>query len=260
MQRCKDYESALARKQDWGEDLKRFDSLKKRPYNLKVEYSLELLREAKKRFKKICVACSFGKDSLVILHLAMQIWKKPLVVFNNTGVEYPETLKHRDLILEQWDIDYTEVKPETNFFKIAKEYGYPQMRWKNRTPKCCFLLKEKPASKFYKDNDIECTIVGITWDESYMRRWLAIRYKDQYYVKKEKINKVLPILYWDIEDVWRYTRENNIPINKAYEKTDRVGCMPCTGFIGWEAKMARMNYKLYKKVSHDLGQNLIEDF
>jgi len=59
-----------------------------------------------------------------------------------------------------------------------------------------------------------------------------------------------------------YIEQNNLPLNEAYEKysLDRVGCMFCTGFIGWEKKLARISPKILKKILRMMGQSNLEDF
>ncbi|RLI76074.1 hypothetical protein DRO97_01755 [Archaeoglobales archaeon] len=87
-----------------------------------------------------------------------------------------------------------------------------------------------------------------------------IRWKDYHYVKKHKIWKVLPLAYWNTLDIWSYIKQNNLPVNKAYEKVDRVGCITCTGYIGWEKDMAKLYPSLYKKIATDLGRPPLTQF
>jgi len=96
--------------------------------------------------------------------------------------------------------------------------------------------------------------LGITWDESYQRRWSIIRWGDYKYSKKKKTYRILPIAYWNTLDVWQYIEKYDLPWNKAYEYVDRVGCIVCTGFVGWEKQMAQVYPGLYKKIASDLGK------
>ena len=49
----------------------------------------ELVKGAIERHKgRIAVACSFGKDSMVVLKMALNILPNIPVIFENTGVEY----------------------------------------------------------------------------------------------------------------------------------------------------------------------------
>lgn len=257
----------------WKEALDHFETMKNKPLEEKIEYSLSLIKKVFQDHNPLrcCVACSFGKDSIVMLHLVRQINPNVKVIFSNTGVEFRETIQFKDFIVKEWNLNYTELKPIKTFWQCVEEYGFPDLRYlseqrkkkqKKGTPKCCYYLKEKPAFDFYRQNGIKAVFVGLTWDESYTRRWRIIRYGDYYYSKKKRIYTVLPIAYWNTDEVWQYVRDHNLPINPAYEKygVDRIGCITCTGYIGWKKEMARLYPKLYKKIMKDLQGSNLEDF
>ena len=54
---------------------------------------LEQIEQCLLKHDNPVVACSFGKDSLVVLHLVLQIQPEITVVFNNTKCEFPDTLR-----------------------------------------------------------------------------------------------------------------------------------------------------------------------
>jgi phosphoadenosine phosphosulfate reductase len=215
------------------------------------------------------LACSWGKDSFLMLYLVLKEKPDIKVVFSNTGVEFPETYKFRDMVLKDVfpGLNYTELKPERNFWEIVKENGYPAKSRYNQTqskkkgvPACCYILKEAPADKYYRDNNVDCVFVGLTHDEGRLRRTKIIESGTYYYVKRDKRFKCLPIAYWGEEDVFQYHFKNNLPLNEGYKHSPRIGCMPCTGHIGWEKQMAKSNYKMYRHVQKQLGQELISEY
>ena len=67
------------------------------------------------------VACSFGKDSLVVLHMVRQINPDIPVIFNNTLSEFPDTLLFKRQLQEKWTLNLVEAKPLDgwNFWKIV---------------------------------------------------------------------------------------------------------------------------------------------
>lgn len=233
----------------------------------KIIWSEQVILNALKSHKYPYVACSWGKDSIVMLHLIRKFCKDITVVFNNTMVEYPETYKYRDRMLQEWKIkNYYETKPIKDFWRCVKEYGYPKLRSSNQgntTPQCCKYLKDYPAKKLSKEKGFDCAFIGILGEESMQRRLLFIKHGYHYFVKKENIHKVQPIIIWKDEDIYEYVRIKRIPMNQIYSKLKgkmaRNGCMPCTGFIGWEKKLAKLNFPLYRKVQRDKGQILLSD-
>lgn len=246
--------------------LEYFDEMKSMPFDDKLEHSLSLIENVLNEHK-CCVACSFGKDSVVMLHLVRRFMPDIPVIFSNTGVEFKETLEFKEYLVKKWNLNYTELKPEKTFWQCVEEYGYPKQRFKSKghsgwKPKCCYYLKVKPPRMFYRENNIECVFLGITHDESYQRKWQIIRHGDYYYVKGEKIYKALPLAYWNEDNVWKYIEMFNLPVNPAYKKygINRVGCIPCTSHKKWEEQMMKLFPKLYRKIKKDmLGSNL-EDY
>ena len=228
----------------------------------------DLIKQSIKKYgKQIAVACSFGKDSIVVLHMALKYNPNIKVVFNNTGVEFPETIKYKEMIVKKWKLNLIETKPIKTFWECIDKYGIPQVRnkGKNRTPKCCYYCKEKPALNSYKEHNIIAVLTGLMACESRNRKLLMIRYENsidskdkigfcgqRYYAKTQGLWKIHPIAYWLEEDIWDYTKENKIPINPVYTKWNgiykRCGCLPCTAYLDWEKKLSKTHHKLYLKL------------
>ena len=277
--RKKLYESGVIqeyKKQQFAEALKLFCTMKAMTYEEKINYTKTIVRDAIGTFQdKIAVACSFGKDSTLIVHFALQVDPKIKILFSNTGVEYKETYQFRDFLVKEWNLNYHETQPIKSFWDCVKEYGYPKRRsdYKRRkkgnkaktgTPQCCHYLKERPSALWYKENGIEAVMLGITWDESYQRRFMLMRYGDYYRTKRSvpyAMYKIHPIAFWKTDEVWRYIRENNIPYNKIYDRgARRCGCAPCTSYLNWDENMAKLSPGLFRKVLRDQGGTQLSDF
>ena len=230
----------------------------------------DLIQQAIGRYgKHIAIACSFGKDSITILHMALKYDSNILVLFNNTKCEFPETIKYKNMLKELWNLNLIEVPPLKTFWQCITEYGLPTVRKSggkgSNSPKCCYYLKEKPAMLSYKKYGIIAILTGITADENINRKLLIARYngsnqeKDEvrfcgqrYYAKTQGLWKYHPIAYWTEKDVWNYIKRNNIPINPVYTKWNgiynRCGCLPCTAYLDWEKKLPKSHPKLYRKL------------
>ena len=223
---------------------KEWETYKNMPYEEKLEWSTNIIIRAIKSSNIHSVSLSWGKDSVVMLHLIRTICHKSLVVFADTGIEYPETYTYRDKMLKEVfneDIKYFETKPIKTFWKCVEEYGYPHNRkekGKVRQPRCCIYLKEKPLDDFQKENAVDTIFMGLQGTESMNRRRLFMRLGGYYHRKTTHQWVCLPLAIWTNDDVKRYVKENNVPINPLYSKMDRTGCMFCTGFKNWKKVMA----------------------
>jgi len=228
----------------------------------------DLVKQAVKRHgDSLAVACSFGKDSMVILHMALKYNPNIKVCFLNTGVEFPETIKFKEKVTNDWNLNLFESKPIKSFWECIKEYGVPVHRGKgtSRTPKCCIYLKEKPASILQKEIGVNAILTGLMACESRQRKLTMMRYDhkkapimsqgdvkfcgQRWFSKHDASWKYHPIAYWSEQDVWNYIYQNDLPINPVYYKWggiyNRCGCLPCTAYLNWEKKLSKSHKGLY---------------
>jgi phosphoadenosine phosphosulfate reductase len=235
-------------------------------------HPLQIIRKAiKNHGERLAVAWSGGRCSTVMLHMALRIHPNIKVIFVNTGVEFPETVKYVEKISKEWNLNITVVKPERTFWNIVEEYGFPKPRTpgdakkKKRSgdiPPCCRWLKKKPVKKYGEENGVEAFITGMRAGESRVRA-LVLRQKGAqfYFVKSEGVWKYHPLAFWSTREVSDYIVENEISINPIYEKIDRTGCWPCTAFMGWKENLIKANPRLYESLNRMLSdKKMLEHF
>lgn len=177
------------------------------------------------------VAFSGGKDSAVLLDLV----KKALphgsfvVIFGDTGMEFPDTYEVVERIKRECEED------ETPFY-IAQSHFNPQDSWKLFGPParvlrwCCSVHKSTPQTLKMreitgKDNYIGMDFVGVRAHESVTRS----KYNYENFGKKQKGQySYNPILEWTSAEIWLYIFANKIVINNTYKKgNSRAGCLFC---------------------------------
>jgi len=231
------------------------------------------------------IACSFGKDSMVVLHMALKVAPDIPVVWCDTKCENKFTYEFQKEITEKWklNLNIARAPKGVDFWTIAKEYGMPKVRGegKAREPKCCELLKNAPSEEVYTSLGTKCIFTGVTADESRQRFMLMARNANKaqaegipaddpdgygcgakYYGKMEGRYKVMPIIDWTEADVWAYHDLMEIPHCKVYDtcKGARVGCDPCTAYKSWMLRMPLQSPKTYEKVRKMKGISVLSDF
>jgi len=251
-----------------------------KPYEDKLRIAHASIQKALAQSKRQAVAFSGGKNSLVVLHLVLRYKPDVIVTFNNTGVEYPETVRYVHKIAKEWNLNFYELRPKWTFWQVMKRYGFPRASrsWESSKkygagivePMCCKLLKVEPVANFYNTKHIDCYFTGITAFESRGRKFRIAKHglicKVRYVGHSSQLNRptlaVYPIGLWTELDVWTYIEENNLPVNPAYEKygIERTGCMYCTSYIGWQRYLASNYPKVYKKILRMVGQSNLGDF
>ena len=184
----------------------------------KADISKTIIALAIKAYPKIFAACSFGKDSRVIIDLAMKVKRDIHFAGIDTGYEFEETLDYGNALVKELGMDFVWLKPSAEAVKrIDTEYGAEFI--KNDQYKCCEM--KIPAVEIFLPQ-FNAWITGLRRDETVYRKNTPI-------VEEGKIVKVNPIAFWTKDDVWQYIRENNLRYHPLYDKGyPSLGCKPCT--------------------------------
>lgn len=177
------------------------------------------------------VAFSGGKDSLVLLDLVRRALPKKsfVVVFGDTGMEFPDTYKLVEQVKKECEGDEIPFYVSHSHFKPCeswKLFGPPArvLRW------CCNVHKSAPQTLKLREitgkNDyVGMDFVGVRKHESVSRS----EYEYENFGKKQKGQySHNSILEWTSAEVWLYIFSHNLPVNEAYKKgNSRAGCLFC---------------------------------
>jgi len=225
-----------------------------------VSKSEYIIREVRSRFRNPAVLWSTGKDSTCTLSLIRNMFSRvPFpVVHLDTERKFPEMYEFRNKLSKEWDLDLIVAKNKEALDRVSP---------KNHL-ECCNALKTETLKQVLKEHCFDALILSIRRDEHYMRnierhfsprdeefRWHIVRPK-----KPEEVGdapfeslqnpelwdlyqtdfgedcshiRVHPILHWTELDVWKYTKENNLPVNPLYfskngKRFRSLGCVLCT--------------------------------
>lgn len=177
------------------------------------------------------VSYSGGKDSEVTLDLVQRALPHNsfVVIFGNTGMEFPDTYKAVYKAKER--CESLGIK-----FYIASFTRSPEESWRIFGPPsqtirwCCSVHKTAPQllklrEILGKSDFREMSFVGVRADES------AKRSEYDYISFGTKHNGQFscnPILEWNSVEVFLYLFQNKLYINDAYKKgNSRAGCLVC---------------------------------
>ncbi|MBU2574746.1 MAG: sulfate adenylyltransferase subunit 2 [Elusimicrobia bacterium] len=216
--------------------------------------SIYIIREAYRKFKKPAMLWSMGKDSCALLWLVRKAFfgRTPFpVVHIDTTYKMPEMIKFRDEKAAQWGLDLVVVKN-----RAALKAGISPARGKL---KCCTALKTHALRELLKKEKYNAVLLAIRRDEEGTRakeRCFSPRgggfewdFKDQPPELWDQFQtdsregahiRVHPLLHWTEADVWKYIRQENIPVIKLYfakngKRYRSLGCLPCTAPINSRA-------------------------
>ena len=166
------------------------------------------------------VACSFGKDSMVVLDIALQVDPNFQVFSIMTPFKPKETLQYKARMEQAWKLNIKTYQQKLNPLHIRPE----DIPYYAVDPDgCCNYYKVEPTREAIKDMQLEVWITGLRRTEG------RTRTDYDYEEHKGGLIKLNPILDFTETDVWRYLAINNIPVNELYKRGYRsLGCEPCS--------------------------------
>lgn len=168
---------------------------------------------------RFCVTSSFA--DAVLTHLASRVVPGIEVIFLDTGLHFPETLRVRDQVTNTIPVTVRSIRPTLTVGQQDGEYG---PRLFSRDPdSCCAMRKVGPLQKALEDYD--AWAAGLRRDESPTRaRTPVVHY--EYARDKVKVN---PLAAWKESDVDDYIARYQVPVNQLLKQGyGSVGCWPCT--------------------------------
>ncbi len=219
--------------------------------DLKVleEKSIFIIREAGMKFKNVAALWSMGKDSTAMLALARKAFlgKMPFPVIHiDNGIDFPETYKFRQDLAKKWKLNLivaeSEIKPDLvgsaccgknkpeTLKQVMSKYGFDALIVSIRRDEHGIRSKER----YFSERD-----KNFRWDYKNQRAELW----DDYASKLDDGGhiRVHPLLDWNEIDVWRYVKQERIPVNPLYFSRDgyryrSLGCTHCTLPLKSDAK------------------------
>ncbi|ANF21832.1 phosphoadenosine phosphosulfate reductase family protein [Thermococcus piezophilus] len=242
----KDYEALVAKERGTGVKVRRQKSITYREgrkatmedvlransieLGKKVEEARRFMRKTAMRYADLPIAVAFsgGKDSLAVLGLALEEFGDEgfTVFFNNTGIEFPETLEYVEELrkeLEPKGIKFVVADAGDAFWRALHVFSPPgrDYRW------CCKVTKLGPITMAIKENYPKGILmfVGQRKYES-IKRFKQPRVWKNPWVPNE--TGASPIFHWRALEVWLYIFSRGLKYNPLYEdRLDRIGCFLC---------------------------------
>lgn len=233
------------------------------PLEIKILKTLSRVREFINEFglDGVYISYSGGKDSEVLCDIVRKEYPNIKIVFVNTGVELPGTIKQVLKRKKQgWNLEI--VQPKKRFHQVIKDYGYPVVSKEQSQ-----YISEARGTKSEKLRNIRLN--GNKSNRGKIsQKWkylidadFKISHKCCYYLKKEPIkrfekeNNVKPFVatmaeesslrkssylktgcnsfegqrpisrplgFWTEKDVWEYIKTTNLDISEEYTKNGRT--------------------------------------
>lgn len=161
------------------------------PYKALVNKTSGFIRWALDRVENPYVACSFGKDSAVMLHLCLKHNPDISIRFIRWKFE-TEYIDNYDEIIKQWG--------EINLNQVIL----------SRTS-----LSDKRKDRYATDG-FDSYFIGLRKDESVARR-ITLKKDGMFYKNKAGLTRISPLADWTEKDIAAYVYSNNLPLLNTYK-------------------------------------------
>jgi len=169
----------------------------------------------------LCLATSFGPQSIVLMHLVSTICPATLIFYLDTELLFPETYALRDELSRRLGLKFKRVTSEHTVEQQAARNG-PRL-WARDPDQCCRLRKVLPLRRVLADK--RAWITGVRNGQSPLRAQAPLIEWDA----PNRVVKLNPIVRWTSRQVRDYIRGNDLPFNPLHDKGfSSIGCQPCT--------------------------------
>jgi phosphoadenosine phosphosulfate reductase len=187
--------------------------LDRQPAEKIIEWALDTFGE------RFCVTSSFA--DAVLVHVVSRVAPGIEVIFLDTGLHFPETLRVRDIVAATMPVVVKSIKPKLT---VGQQDGLYGPRLFQRDPDdCCFMRKVEPLERGLEPYD--AWAAGLRRDEGPTRANTPVVGFES---SRGKV-KVAPLAYWTEAEVQAYIKKHDVPVNELIKNGyGSVGCWPCT--------------------------------
>jgi len=199
--------------------------------------SIAIIREVAAEFRNPVMLYSIGKDSGVMLHLALKAFypsKPPFPLMHvDTTWKFQDMIRHRDMVAERYGVKlliYTNpegiargINPITSgsqiHTQVMKTDALKQALDKYGFDAAFGGARRDEEKSRAKERIFSFRSAGHVWDPRNQRPELWKLYNTR--INKGETIRVFPLSNWTELDIWQYTRAENIPVVPLYFSAPR---------------------------------------
>ena len=218
--------------------------------------AIYIIREVAAECENPVMLYSIGKDSSVMLHLAMKAFypEKPPFPFLhvNTTWKFREMIEFRDRRAKELGIEMLEyINPEgvekninpfdhgSSFTDIMKTQALKQALNKYRFTAAFGGGRRDEEKSRAKERIFSFRNSNQAWDPKNQRPEMWKLYNTE--INKGESIRVFPISNWTEKDIWEYIKRENIPIVSLYSAKERPVVKRGTNLIMVDDERMRLN-------------------
>ena len=194
--------------------------------------AITIIREVAAEFERPVLLFSGGKDSVVMLHLALRAFgpaRLPFPIMHiDTGHNFPELIEFRDRTVEQYNIELivASVQDSIDQGRIKEDTGPRATRNPLQTVTLLDAIAEHKFDSVFggarRDEERARAKERVyshrddfgQWDPKNQRPELWGLYNSRH--KRGEHMRIFPLSNWTELDIWRFINERHIPLPSLY--------------------------------------------
>ncbi|HEY7116047.1 MAG TPA: phosphoadenylyl-sulfate reductase [Tepidisphaeraceae bacterium] len=179
---------------------------------------------------EVVATSSFGAESALMIHLAIQHKPDIRIVMIDTGYLFPETWRHMEEMRRRFNLNVWVYRTKHDPIMWLREHGEGDPTWRNDDKKCCAANKNEPMDRAMKELRPKAWLRGIRRDQAKTRELARFVEWDE----RHNCYAVSPLLNWSGKEIYQYMKQHELPYHPLYEKGyPSIGCNPlsCTRAI-----------------------------
>lgn len=175
----------------------------------------------------LVMSSSFGADSAVLIHMAIQHRPDIRIIMVDTGYLFPETHQFMEQLRRRMNLNVWVYRTRNDPFAYLHQTGEQNPAWRNDIEACCAANKNEPFERAMADLRPRAWLRGIRRQQADTRK--SARFID--WSSRYNCYAISPLLNWTGRQISQYLDVHNLPRHPLVEKGYlSVGCNPlsCT--------------------------------
>lgn len=195
------------------------------PYKRRIDHAIEITKEALSNAKKPLLSFSSGKDSIVLLDIAIKAGFRGDLIFFKYGIssDVETPVENIDLLkyyAEKHGLKYhiLDCLGEVDCWEQCGRFVlFPETAEERKIFNRTNHDFAKKSEKFCRENDVDLQLIGMRKAESARRKSMLNKKGAIYRVKSRESLTCCPLANLTSDDIWAYIFSNNLPYLSIYD-------------------------------------------
>jgi len=175
----------------------------------------------------LVMTSSFGAESALLLHMAIQVKPDIKVIMVDTGYLFPETWRHMEELRQRLNLNVWVYRTKNDPISWLQQNGEGKFDWRNDVDRCCEANKNEPMARAMAELKPRAWLRGIRRNQADTRKAAKfVEWNNRY-----GCYAISPLLNVGGREIYQYMKDHKLPYHPLYEKGYlSIGCNPqsCT--------------------------------